>query len=221
MFGPAVATNFYSLADTLESLKQPLESARVWYNYPGQTESDVEGTINQPTTIARVLDDGTTQLTAISTQRHRQAGEVDPSDAPTCFTYSTNNIDLLTVSQLAAGATNLLAQFTYNSLHLPLTAVDAAGKTNFFGYNTNGQLVALTNALREIVLLHYSTNGYLTNIVSGTSTSLLSTNSFTYDGYGRVRTVTDPLGYTITSSYDVGPSDQHHLYGRHLSADCL
>jgi RHS repeat-associated protein len=159
--------------------------------------------MNTPTNIARVLDDGTTQS---QQYQYNAIGKpvqaIDPSGRTTYFTYATNSIDLLTVGQLAVGVTNSLARYKYNSIHLPLMAVDAAGQTNFFGYNTNGQLLALTNALKQIVLLNYSTNGYLTNIVAGTTTSFLSTNSFTYDGYGRVRTVTDPLGYTITTSYD-------------------
>ncbi len=195
--------NFDTLSMTPESIKQPLESGRLWYNYPGQSSSDLEGTIAQPSIIARVLDDGTSQLTQYQLNSiGKPLQVVDPSNRTNLFTYATNNIDLLTVSQRAGSATNLLGSYTYNTEHLPLTAVDASGQTNFFGYNTNGQLLAMTNALKEIVLLHYSTNGYLTNIVAGTTTSLLSTNSFTYDTNGRVRTVTDPLGYTITNNYD-------------------
>ena len=198
------AALFETLSSTLDAVKQPLESARVWYVYPNQTLGDWEGTINQPSAIGRVLDDGTTQLTQYQRNSIGKATEmVDPAGRTTLYTYGTNNIDLLSVAQIVAGATNILAQYTYNSHHLPLTAIDAAGQTSFFDYNTNGQLIAITNALNEITLLTYDTNGYLTNAIAGTTTELLSTNSFTYDSYGRVRTVTDPLGYTITTSYDI------------------
>jgi RHS repeat-associated protein len=207
------ALGFETLSSTLEAVKQPLENGRVWYNYPGQTESDVEGTINQPDVIARVLDDGTTQL---SQYQLNSIGKpllaVDPFNRTNVFTYATNNVDLLSAAQLAAGATNVLNQFTYNSQHLPLTAVDAAGNTTYFGYNTNGQLRAMTNALNQIVLLNYSTNGYLTNIIAGTTTQYLSTNSFTYDGYGRVYTMSDPLGYTITTTYDAADRPTNIAY---------
>lgn len=196
-------TDYLTTSQTPESVKQPLETARTWYNYPGQPFFDQQGSIDLPSKVAHVLDDGTTQLTQY--QRNsigKPTMVVDPSNRTNLFTYSTNNIDLLTVAQLAAGVTNVLSQFTYNSLHLPLTAVDAASNTTYFGYTTNGQLLAMTNALNETVFLNYDTNGYLLNIVAGTTTSFLSTNSFTYDGYGRVRTATDPLGYTVTASYD-------------------
>ncbi|MGD0383655.1 MAG: hypothetical protein ABSA77_09050, partial [Thermoguttaceae bacterium] len=193
------AANYYMLSRTLESIRQPMESARVWYNYPGQQSCFQEGTMNTPTIIARVLDDGTTQM---QQYQYNAIGKpvlaIDPAGRTTLFTYASNNIDLLTVAQLAAGQTNVLAQYTYNSQHLPLTAVDAAGNTNCFGYNTNGQLTALTNALGQVVAVAYDTNGYLTGIAG----PLGMTNGFTYDGLGRVRTVTDSEGYTITASYD-------------------
>jgi RHS repeat-associated protein len=206
--------SYYTLSSTLEAVKQPLESARVWYNYPGQTKSDLEGgVINKPSIIARVLDDGTTQAKQFQFNSiGRPLLAVDPSNRTNLFTYAVNNIDLLTVAQLAGSATNILGQFTYNSQHLPLTAVDAAGNMTYFGYNTNGQLIAMTNALNETVLLNYNTNGYLTNIIAGTTTSQLSTNYFTYDGYGRVRTATDPLGYTLTTCYDAADRPTNITY---------
>jgi RHS repeat-associated protein len=208
------AANHYTLSSTLESTKQPLENGRVWNKYSGQISTDTEGTTAQPSVVGRVLDDGTSQI--YQYQRNsigRPTMVVDPSNRTNLFTYATNNIDLLTVAQLAAGATNVLGQFSYNSLHLPLTTVDAAGQTNFFGYNTNGQLIAMTNALNETVLLNYDTNGYLLNMVAGSIIAgPLSTNSFTYDGYGRVRTVTDPLGCTVTTSYDAADRPTNITY---------
>ncbi len=197
---------------TQGSSKSALEG-RIWYTYPGQNGDLQEGTNDSPSAVSRVLDDGTTQITKY--QRNPIGNPTmitDPSGRITLYTYATNNINLLSVAQVAAGATNILAQYTYNSQHLPLTSIDAAGQTNFYGYNTDGHLVAMTNALNEIVLLDYDTNGYLTNVFAGTITQLLSTNSFTYDGYGRVRTVTDPLGYTVTTSYDLADRPTNITY---------
>ena len=98
--------DFHTLSSTLESLKQPMESARVWYNYPSQTLSDQEGTINTPSFVARVLDDGTTQATQYQRNAIGKTTEmIDPSGRMTLYTYATNNIDLLSVAQVAAGAT--------------------------------------------------------------------------------------------------------------------
>src|ERR1041385_9074820 len=59
--------------------------------------------------------------------------------------------------------------------------------------------MAATNALGQTLTLLDSSDGYLTNItgaIPGATTGL------TYDAYGRVRTVTDSEGYTLTYDYD-------------------
>jgi RHS repeat-associated protein len=193
------AINYHVVSSTLNAVIKPLENP-VWLNYPNQGDGRTEGSINQPTKIARVLDDGSTQL---QQYQYNAIGKpiqaIDPMGRTTLFTYATNNIDLLTMSQLAAGQTNVLGQFTYNSQHLPLMVVDASGQANYFGYNTNGQLTAITNALNQVTTLSYDTNACLTNILGALPGA---TATFTYDSYGRLRTTTDSQGYTVTYDYD-------------------
>ncbi len=185
-----------------ESVLEPLES-RVWFAYAGQANTAVEGTNGQPSIVARVLDDGTSQIYRYEYNALGKPTKVtDPTNRVTRFTYAGNLIDLLEVRQQIgtnAANTELLGLFTYNASHLPLTSVDASGQTNYFGYNVNGQLKALTNALGETVTMTYNPDGYLTNL---TGSLPGSTTSFTYDGYGRVRTVTDSEGFTVTTDYD-------------------
>ncbi len=187
---------------TLESLKEPLES-RVFYNYPGQSSAITEGGItnSSPSAIARILDDGNTQLYqyAYSNIFGKVTMQVDPVGRKTLYKYDTNGIDLLQVLQQNGTNQDILKTITYNNQHLPLTRVDAAGQTNFFGYNSHGQLTSMTNALGQTVSLFYDSNGYLTNTVGSLPGS---TNSITYDSYGRVFTSTDSSGYTLTYSYD-------------------
>ena len=192
--------NIYErIAPTRGSEKNPLEY-RVWYNYPGQSSPLATGALDLPTAIARVLDDGSTQLSQLGrNDLGKVTSSVDPAGRTTSFIYAANQTDLLEVRQQAGSTTELLAQFTYNTQHLPLTAVDAAGQTNWFGYNASGQLVAATNALGQTLSLAYDTNGYLTNITGALPEAV---TSFTYDGFGRVRTVTDSQGYTVTYDYD-------------------
>lgn len=204
-----------TMSGILESDKMPLES-RVWRNYDGQPVGGsgpaFEGTNGSPSKIARLLDDGTTQLYQLS---YNSLGKIkqsiDPSGRKMTNNYAANGIDLTQTYQVVAGANQLLASYTYNSAHLPLTAVDASGKTSSFGYNSSGQLIAATNALLETLTLNYNATNYLTNVVRGKLTPVhgntysyapLSTNSFTYDGYGRLRTTTDSEGYTLTFDYD-------------------
>jgi YD repeat-containing protein len=188
------------VSSTLECVINPLESP-VFYAYPGQSYyAYYAGTLATPTAIARVLDDGTTQLQQYQYNSiGRPTNSVDPIGRTTLYTYATNNFDLLAVSRLAASQTNMLARLTYNSQHRPLTYVDASGQTTYLGYNTNGQLTALTNALAQVITLAYDTNNYLTNISGALPYAPISA---AYDGFGRVRTVTDSEGYSVTYDYD-------------------
>ena len=130
----------------LESVKEPLEN-RVWFNYPGQDPSSAGATIygsqNLPSAVARVMDDGSTQLYQFyRNSLGKITNAIDPANLNFSFVYATNQIDLLQVRQTLGTNNELDASFTYNSQHLPLTAVDASGQTNRFAYNAYGQITA-------------------------------------------------------------------------------
>lgn len=188
-------------APVLESMKQPLES-RVWYFYQGQSYPIVanQGMSAKPSQIGRVLDDSSTQLSLFS---YNSLGKItsstDPMGRKMTYTYDSTNINLLEVRQTTNSANDLLAAFTYNSQYLPVTAKDASGLVTRYTYNTAGQLTKVTNPKNETTALAYNANGYLLSI---TGPIAGSTVSFTYDGYGRTRTVTDQQGYTVTTDYD-------------------
>jgi RHS repeat-associated protein len=191
--------NYQQASGIAESHKSPLEG-RVWYTYAGQAATYAEGTNGLPSSVARVLDDGSSQVYKLEYNPIGKVTKVtDPIGRVTTNAFSTNLIDLLEVRQVVGATNQLLGSFTYATNHLPLTAIDAAGQTNFFGYNSYGQLSATTNALSQTVTMLYDTNGYLTNITGSVSGA---TTSFTYDGYGRVRTVTDSEGFIATTDYD-------------------
>src|SRR5205807_3814315 len=91
-------------ARILESEKDPLES-RIWYNYPGQftngsapyyLDAAYTGASARPTVVARVLDDGTTQLYSyLYNAFGNVTNSTDPLGRNFTFLYATNNIDLL------------------------------------------------------------------------------------------------------------------------------
>ena len=198
-------TNIALTAGILESVKEPLEG-RVWYDYAGQPVSEfsslVVGSSNQPTHIGRVLDDGSTQL---YTYEYNGFGNVtkmiDPSGRTFSYVYAANGIDLLEVRQTRAGQSHLLSKGSYNTQHLPLTSEDAAGQTTAYTYNTRGQLLTRTNPKGETITHTYDSKGFLTKIDRGLPGGGDSI-TFTYDAFGRVRTVTDLDGDTISIDYD-------------------
>jgi len=196
--------------------KRPLEG-RVWYAYPGQSGQYL-GTDTRPTTVARVLDDGVSQLYRYEYgPRGNVVKAIDPSGRETKYTYGTGStpdpdpstgtgIDLLKIEQKNGAGYDLLESRTYDSQHRPLTVTDASGQTTTYTYNAQGQVLTVTTPSRlgitenRTTTYVYDTNGYVQG-VTGPATG--ATTSYTYDGYGRTRTITDADSYTVTVDYDV------------------
>lgn len=184
----------------LESVKDPLQN-RIWYNYPGQPMAAFNGTLNLPSAIGVVLGDGRTALTQL--QRNAVGNVIeraDPAGRVTVYTYAPNQIDLIEVQQKnAQGGFDILARYTYNGLHEPLTETDAAGQTTTYTYNAAGQLTAKTDPLGNTTSYVYDANGYLTEIVDANGKPEAQ---FVYDADGRVAQATDAGGETLRFQYD-------------------
>lgn len=225
----ASVTHWMWMAGTAQSLAVPrarkaaLEN-RVWYSYPGQNKQYL-GNDSHPSAIARVLDDpdgpgpqlGPTQKWSYE---YNAVGKLikatDPLGRETVSEYGTGSvadadaasgmgIDLLKVKQKNGTGYDLVSSTTYDARHRPLTVEDAAGQRTTYTYNGRGQLLSVTTAARAGITesrttsYSYDANGYLLGV---TGPAPGATTSFTYDGYGRVRTSTDSDGYTVTYDYD-------------------
>ncbi len=183
----------------LESQEAPL-TRRVWYNYPGQVWGGATGTLNLPSIIGLVLEDGTTQLTQMSYGAYGHLTSfTDPAGRETRFTYAPDGIDLTAVAQKTQSGQDILFQATYDHRHLPLSITDAAGQKTTFTYNEAGQPLTVSNALGQITTYVYDAQGYLTEIRNAND---VTATQFTYDATGRVATVTDAEGYTLGFQYD-------------------
>ncbi|HXP61986.1 MAG TPA: cysteine peptidase family C39 domain-containing protein, partial [Dongiaceae bacterium] len=184
-----------------ESEQAPLEG-RVWFLYAGQPDPIHIGASSQPTVVARVLDDGSTQLrTAAYNALGRVTRSVDPVGRSMTYLYSTNLVDLLEVRQTTGTNDDLIGRFLYNSQHLPTAVFDAAGQMTTNTYNARGELLTSTDPKGETTTMTYDSNGYLLSIV-GPLGPAIDTVSFSYDAVGRVRSHTDTDGYTLTYGYD-------------------
>jgi RHS repeat-associated protein len=202
-------------SDIPESSKLPFEN-RVWNNYPGQTwpAGTENSTSNKPSKVARVLDDGTTQLYQYEYNSFGKPTKMtDPLGRVTTYVYASNGVDLLTVYQRNPAGGSLdpegqnadkIAAYTYNAQHEPLTATDASGKTTIYTYYANGQVRRITNAKNEKTTFAYNSSGYLQSITGPVAGAV---TQFTYDGFGRLRTTTDSAGYTVTTDYDAISGD--------------
>jgi RHS repeat-associated protein len=198
----------FQLSDTLNSAGRVLKAVRlplenpVWFNYPGQGSAALPGIGDRPSLAARVLDDGTTQVW--QSERDDWGNvirQTDPLGRTTRYRYDANHVDLLEVDQVVGETVEPLLRTTWDVRHLPLTQTDAGGGVTRFAYNARGQLVSVTNALQEVTALSYDANGFLTAI-DGPLPGAQDRRTFTQDPVGRVRTVTDGDGYTLTFDYD-------------------
>jgi RHS repeat-associated protein len=189
----------YYTSRVLENEQFPLEGL-IWYDYAGQAAAYLPGTLNLPSDVGRVLDDGTTQITNYTYNANGLvATEIDPDGRETVNTYAPNGIDLIEVQQKTASGFDTLASATYNSLHEPLTSTDAAGETTTSTYNGQGQRTSVTDPLGNKTSYSYNPNGYLTTITNALGRTQ---HSFTYDSAGRVASDTDSQGYTRSYAYD-------------------
>jgi RHS repeat-associated protein len=190
-------------AGILESTKEPYEN-RVWFHYPGQVVSYfVDAAMHtQPDIIARVVDGGSPQ---IFRYEYNDAGRVtksiDPRLRETQFTYAPNLSDLTEVRQKRGATTDLLASYTYNGQHLPLTATDASGQETVFTYYPNGQIDTITNPKGEVTTFAYdpSGDGYLESITRPLAGAV---TQFAYDDFGRVNQITNSDNYAVQMLYD-------------------
>lgn len=194
-----------SVSGIASSKKQPLEN-RVWFTYAGQSDYQHAGSSANPSQTARILADGTTQL---SKSEYNTAGKTTKSTDPVGrvmrYIYDTNQIDLLEIRQQTGTNNELLQKFTYNTLHRPLTETDAAGQTTTYTYNSRGQVLTRTNAKNETTTYAYrgtAPTGRLESITGPVFNGNSSVTSFEYDSFRRVRTVTDSDNYTVMTEYD-------------------
>ena len=194
-----------SVSGIASSEKLPLEN-RVWYTYAGQPDYRHAGPSGNPSQVARVLGDGSTQLSQFE---YNSAGKTtkstDPVGRVTTHIYAGNNIDLLETRQTTGTNNELLRKFTHNALHQPLTETDAAGQVTTYTYNAQGQILTRKNAKNETTTYAYGGTvpaGYLASVTSPPFNSVSAVTTFTYDSFKRVRTVTDSDNYTVTTDYD-------------------
>ena len=197
---------------SIESIKLPLQN-RVTYTYPGMSSGSLFSGVlyNDPTDVAFVVNNDGSRASSVTHREYNGQTNVtcfrDPAGRITKYDYASNGIDILKVRQARSGAScsntsgvyDVVAQYTYNGQHEPLTYTDAANQTTNYTYDTAGQVTSGTNALGEMTTYHRDANSYLLSI-SGPRGEALA--SFTYDPVGHVSTQTDAGGETIGYSWD-------------------
>lgn len=213
-------TGSMKLSGVKESEKHATDS-RIWYNYPGQISGSYlfqgvfEGTMEKPSKVGRVLDDGTTQLYQYEYNDFGKITKVidplfDPSlshpGRTTLYDYTADGIDLLTVKQVNNGVNETLAQFGGYTNHLPTTYTDASSKTTTYTWTAFGKIQTITNARNETTTFNYYSDPNqptkYRRLQSVTNPNGIVSASFDYDAKGRLYQQTNSDGYTLVYSYD-------------------
>ena len=183
-------------SNAMASLLKPLEN-RLWFNYPGGGYY-TSGSLNRPSEIGRVLDNGTSQE---STFTYNSSGNryiyYDPIGRINYHVFAANNIDLSNVTVTCCGTAAKWGSYTTG--HRAQTYTDPSNKVSNLAWNTAGQIHTITDPGSNVTTYNYDSVGRLSNIVNANS---VTQSSFTYDSADRIQTYTDSQGYVLTYAYD-------------------
>jgi len=171
-----------------------------WYGYPGKPAFNMQGTSDYPSEVIKVLPDGTEQYTIYQVDQWGNRTNVistysiNGTTRTNQYVYSTNGVDLL----LAIGPDGITnAAYGYDTNHQVLFMTNALGEVTSYSYNAYEQLTNVTQPNGLVTIYSYGSDDYLSQrIVTG-----ISTNSYTYTN-GLVYSHTDERGLTVTNSWD-------------------
>ena len=210
----SITESLSSEVDPTPDINGGYQGLRTWYNYSGKTSPELTGTTPQPSCVARLLPDGTSQYTTYNyyptTGSPPTAGAGLVSDNETTYTKPDGTIGLLT------------NWFVYGANSVDLVSIsNSAGQFVSYGYNGQHQITKITNALNQVTTLTWNPNLSAIQWPSGGSVSLNynsgldygrlqsaswspSGRTFTVNSYaaGLPASITDDRGLTVTNTWD-------------------
>lgn len=137
----------------------------------------------------------------------------DPAGRVMSYTYAANGIDLTQITEIQNNDSFMLGNWTYNTQHRPTQYIDGSARTWGYGYNAKGQITSMTDPNSNSTSLTYTGLGssFLTQI-NGPLSGTADVTNFTYDGFNRLATTTDSVGYQLAFSYDPADRRTQTLY---------
>ena len=177
-----------------------------WWDYPGKPEYFVEGSSGLPSMEVKVLPDGSEAYVIYQVDQWGNRTNIIStySQGGTVLTrtnravYAANGEDLLQVIG-PDGVTN--AAYGYNTNHQVLFMTNAVGDVTSYTYNANAQLTSVKQPTGLVTTNIYGANGFLTTTYDYAGSVYFGTNSYTYTN-GLVWTHTDERGLTVTNTWD-------------------
>mgnify|MGYP001564069749 CR=1 FL=1 len=206
-------TSLHARINTLSLERSPSPDAgttdgqKTWFDYPGKPGEDFlfNGTQRLPGVIARVLPDGSTWYrwfrrngwgTITNMVETFSTGLGASIQLRTnAYIYSTNEVDLL---QHICPDGNVHASYGYNTNHQVIAFTNAVGYVTSYTYDTNGHLASVSRPSGLTTTNIYNASGYLEKTID---IEIARTNTFTYTN-GLVFSHTNERGLTTTNTWD-------------------
>jgi len=148
--------------------------------------------------LTETTPEGVQSFTDTYDSHGRVASQHDaiPGSNPAYFYYDESQTNLLVTTVVdRTGATNV---YVHSRLYQLLSITDPLGHTTSFGYDTNGNRSAVTNALQQVQRSTFDACG---NVLSFTDAAG-QTTSFSYDQWNNLLATTNPLGNVAMFTYD-------------------
>lgn len=201
-------TPAYTLENNLSMEREPSPDLgftmgeMTWYDYPGKPDYNFQGTSDTPILTIKVLPDGSDWYTLNELDQWNNKTNV-------ISTYSVNGVTLTRTNRYvyAANGQDLLkaigpdgitnAAYAYDSNHQVLFMTNALGEVTGYTYNANEQLQTILQPDGLLTTNLYGTDGYLAEQIQVG----FSTNSYTYTN-GLVYSHTDERGLSLTNVWD-------------------
>lgn len=188
-------------------------------------------TINSQDLVTKAVGPAGDTQSATYTAFDDVATSTNPVNGETVNTYGANSGESLTQSQSPTGAVTSLAYGNADTAtnptasFQPSSGTDAEGNATAYTYDGAGNELQASNALAAVAKVTYNPDGTpatSTDPANGTNATTYTYNSahqltkitpptgnslqpetITYDGFGRVATVTNGDGDTVTYTYDL------------------
>ena len=182
-----------------------------WFTYPGQPAnydsngklvSYYQGTSDLPTLTIKVLPDGSQWYEQYQMDQWGNRTEINSTYSSggsvltrtNSYVYSADGTDLLEIIG-PDGITN--AAYGYDSQHQVLFLTNALSEVTSYTYTTNEQPASITQPSGLVTTYTYGADNFLTQQIAVG----YFTNSYTYAN-GLIYTYTDARGLTVTDSWD-------------------
>jgi RHS repeat-associated protein len=177
-----------------------------WWDYPNKPLFNFQGSSGYPSLVIRIQPDGSEWYVLYQTDQWGHRTNVISTYSSNgvvalrtnSYVYSTNTVDLLQAIR-PDGVTD--AYYGYNTNHQVLFMTNAAGYVTSYTYNANQQLTSETEPTGLVITNIYNNSNRLSITYKYNNGAFFGTNTYTYTN-DLIYTHTDERGLTTANGWD-------------------